>query len=154
MTADVAIGTARAHAMQTKRHRAGMLFLMAQLCRAQSSPPLPAAPLSSSGINAPAAPSLHNALGAPPPPPPALVAGLRSLLSGVQHCDAACQERAEDWFEQAKKWGATSVVSMKRLSLADSFLGALSLPPEGKAEVQRRLGEISIAVAPQSHEEL
>lgn len=106
-------------------------------------PPPPAAP----------PPVMRNALGAPPPPPPALVAGLRSLLSGIDGCRAACMERAEDWFEQANKWGATSVVSMVRLELTESFLKALALSPETTSLVKQRLGRISTTVAA-THDEL
>ena len=95
-------------------------------------------------------------LGEPPPPPPALVAGLRSLLSGLEGCDAPCFERAEDWFEQAAKWGARCVASMVRLGLADSFVGALALGREGEAEVRRRLSTVKTTVTPEpkQHDEL
>ena len=100
-----------------------------------------------------APPPMHHMLPEPLPPPPALVAGLRSLLSALDGCDAACLERGEDWFEQGVKWGASSVASMVRLGLQESFVGALSLPTEGADEVRRRLRTISTTVAPE-HSEL
>jgi hypothetical protein len=96
---------------------------------------------------------MHNMLAEPPPPPPSLVAGLRSLLADVPGCDTPCLERGEDWFEQAAKWGATSVVSMVRLGLIDSFVGALTIPPHGEAEVRRRLSEVTTTLTPE-HSEL
>ena len=71
---------------------------------------------------------MNNLLGEPAPPPPALVAGLRSLLLNVPDCDTPCLERGEDWFEQGMKWGASSVTSMVRLGYVDAFVGALALP--------------------------
>lgn len=96
---------------------------------------------------------MDNLIGAPPPPPPALVAGLRSTLSGVPGCDAACLERGEDWFEQATRWGADSVTDMVRLGLVDSFAGALALSSAGEAEVRRRLSSVSTTLRPQSNDE-
>lgn len=93
-----------------------------------------------------------NYLGAPPPPPPALVAGLRSLLD-MPGCNAACGERAEDWFEQAARWGATSVESMVRLGLTDPFVAALAIEAEYSDEVRRRLAKVNTALAP-GHDEL
>ena len=93
-------------------------------------------------------------LGAPPPPPPALVAGLRSLLAdlpdgaGGSGCDAACRERAEDWFEQATRWGASSVASMVRLGLQPSFVQSLAVGEPAAAEVRRRLEEVDTTLAP------
>ena len=103
-----------------------------------------------------APPPMHNLLGVPPPPPPALVAGLRSALAGVPGCDAPCLERAEDWFEQAERWGAHDVRSMVRLGLADSFVGALALAAPGESEVRRRLSTVSTTVTPRhgQHAEL
>ena len=98
---------------------------------------------------APQAPSpMAMALGAPPPPPPRLVAGLRGLLRDIPRCSAACMERAEDWFEQAERWGATSVESMVRLALADNFVNALALPPESAAEVTARLRTVQTTITP------
>ena len=102
---------------------------------------------------APPPPPIGLALGAPPPPPPALVAGLRGLLRDVPGCHAACVERAEDWFEQAVRWGATSVESMVRLQLADHFLSSLSLIEEGETVVSRRLSKVGTTLAPR-HDEI
>ena len=104
-------------------------------------------------VTAPAPPPMHNLLSQPPPPPPALVAGLRSTISGIEGCDAPCFERAEDWFEQAQRWGAHDIVSMVRLGLVESFVGALTLPPDGEAEIRRRLGAVSTTLSPE-HTEL
>ena len=98
-------------------------------------------------------PPMHNLLGEPPPPPPRLVAGLRSTLTGVLGCNAACLERAEDWFEQAGKWGAHSVQSMVRLGLTDSFVGALALDDIGSREVRHRLSMVPTTLQPE-HSEL
>lgn len=94
-------------------------------------------------------------LGAPPPPAPALVAGLRSLLdnlggSNIGGCDAACRERAEDWFEQAEKWGARSVESMVRLGLQPSFLLALNLDAGTEETVRSRLRQVDTSLTPSS----
>ena len=95
-----------------------------------------------------APPPMNNLLGEPAPPPPALVAGLRSLLLNVPGCDTPCLERGEDWFEQGMKWGASSVTSMVRLGYVDAFVGALALPPEGDAEVRRRCSEVVTTLTP------
>ena len=91
-------------------------------------------------------------LGAPPPPPPRLVAGLRSLLVDVPGCGAPCQERAEDWFEQAERWGATNVVSMVRLGLSENFLAALAVAPSSTEAIRLRLSTVKTTIVP--HEDL
>ena len=101
-----------------------------------SAPPLPGAAL----------------LMPPPPPPPKLVAGLRSLLNDVPGCDSPCLERAEDWFEQAERWGATNVASMVRLSLQDNFVVSLTLSANGQAEIHRRLSTVKTTLVP--HDEV
>ena len=107
--------------------------------------------IASEAPSPPAAP-LANGLPAPPPPPPALAAGLRALLLDTA-CDVPCRERAEDWFEQAAKWGAHNVVSMVRLGLEDNFLGALALSEDNLRELRRRLSKVSTTLAP-VHSEL
>ena len=104
--------------------------------------------------NVTAPPPMHHLLAEPPPPPPSLVAGLRSLLRSLDGCDASCLERGEDWFEQARKWGASSVQSMVRLGLIDSFVGALALPARAEEEVRRRLSLVSTVVTLEQHDEL
>eukprot|EP00966_Prymnesium_polylepis_P273508 6317983-Prymnesium_polylepis.2 len=106
---------------------------------AMPAPPVPKAP----------SPPVSNALPAPPPPPPALVAGLRGLLEN-SGCDTPCRERAEDWFEQAHKWGADSVVSMVRLGLEEGFLRALALPPGDISVLRERLKHVPTTVVPKA----
>ena len=51
-------------------------------------------------------------------------------------------ERAEDWFEQANRWGATSVESMVRLELQNSLVRTLDLSAAAEEEVWRRLAKV------------
>jgi len=85
------------------------------------------------------------------PPPPALPAGLRSLLEGTG-CVGACMERGEDWFESERpNLGVlSSVAAMVRARLAENFIESLRpLEPAAEALVRSRLE----AVAVQQHEQ-
>ena len=97
-----------------------------------------------------APPPAGTALGAPPPAAPPLVAGLRKLLTDVPGCHAPCVERAEDWFEQARRWGASSVESMVRLGLVQNFASSLALDPEAEDIVLHRLSQVPTVLAPKA----
>jgi len=115
-------------------------MLLCSFTIAQQAPPVVAPPI---------APPI--ALGAPMPPPPALPAGLRSLLEGTG-CVGACMERGEDWFESERpNLGVlSSVAAMVRARLAENFIESLRpLEPDAEALVRSRLE----AVAVQQHEQ-
>ena len=84
-------------------------------------------------------------IAAPIPPPPALPAGLRSLLEGTG-CVGACMERGSDWFERERPnlGMVSSVAAMVRAKLEADFVESLVLEPGPEALVRSRLQAVAV----------